>query len=52
VITKTITIGEQLVTLYSFDGRIWSSDPTNIVEFEKRVAEMKEIARERAELYL
>jgi hypothetical protein len=52
VITKTVTIGEQLVTLYSLDGRIWSSETRSLVEFRQRVTEMREILRETVELFL
>jgi hypothetical protein len=39
--TKTVTIGDASVTLYSFDSKLWFSKPADFANFRQRRAEIE-----------
>jgi len=49
---KTLTIGDTLVLVYSYDGRLWLSRPSDFLSFEQRRLDGERIVREMLSCYV
>ena len=49
---KTLTIGDAPVLVYSYDGRLWCSRPSDFQLFEQRRLDGERIVRQMLSLYV